>query len=236
MTTRHTVPVDDEELSVVHHESDGEAWLFCCHGFLSDKTGSYEERCERAVREGYDAVRFDFRGSGESDGAFVDQTLGSRIADLRAVLRYFDPKAFVVFGSSFGAKVAFHAASDPAIDGLEALVARAPVTLNRSFEAYRTIVDGSGELRIDEDHAIDDRFFDDLDRHRFKPIARDVDVPVAIFHGSDDQSVPFADSLDAAAALQTDVLLQRYEGEGHRFSTAAEARMRRQLFDWLSVV
>lgn len=236
MPTRHTVPIDDQDLAVVHHDCDAETWLFFCHGFLSDKTGSYEERCERAVREGYDAVRFDFRGSGESDGAFVDQTLGSRIEDLRAVVRYFDPDSFVFFGSSFGAMVAFHAVGDVATDGLEALVARAPVTYNRSFQAYRSLVEESGELRIDDEHAIDGRFFDDIDRHRFETVASAIDVPVAVFHGTEDESVPLADSLDAVAALETDVLFQRYEGEGHRFSAAAERRMRRQVFDWLSVV
>lgn len=232
MATEHTVPVDGEELAAVHHEADSDRWLVFCHGFLSDKTGSYESRCERALEEGYNGVRFDFRGSGDSDGAFVDQHLSSRIRDLRAVLEYFDPPKCVVFGSSFGGKVAFHTDDDR----IEALATRAPVTYNRAFAAYRELIDEEGELRLDDEHAINERFFEDFDRYEFADVAADLGVPVAVFHGTDDDSVPLSDSIEAVGALDGDVLLQTYAGEGHRFSERAERRLRDQLFDWLAVL
>ena len=261
MPETHTVPVaEGEAVAAVHHEaregrsetspsnnegrsetspSNNEGrrkpaaeYLVFCHGFRSDKTGSYERRCERAAAAGYDAVRFDFRGSGESDRAFVDATLSSRIADLRAVVEYFDPGSYVLFGSSFGCKVALHAGADD--PRLSALVGRAPVTYNRAFDGYREAVAEAGTLRIDEDHAVDERFFEDFARYEFADVAAAVDVPVAFFHGDEDGSVPLADSLEAAAALETDVLLQKYRGEGHVFSAAAEERLLRQTFDWLA--
>lgn len=246
MSQAHDVPIEDEEsVAAVHHGagSSSDDWLFFCHGFRSDKSGSYERRCERAVDEGYQAVRFDFRGSGESDRAFVDATLTSRIADLRAVVDYFDPDSYALFGSSFGAKVALHAACEgrsganpSADDRVEAVVGRAPLTYNRAFEAYRELVAEAGTLRIDDGHAIDEEFFEDFDRYDFADVAAAIDVPVALFHGTDDASVPLADSLDAAAALETDVLIQKYRGEGHIFSEAAEARLLRQTFDWLATL
>ena len=246
MPESHDVPVEDgESVAAVHHGPSAatDDWLVFCHGFRSDKSGSYERRCQRAVEKGYRAVRFDFRGSGESDRAFVDATLSSRIADLRAVLDYFDPDGYALFGSSFGAKVALHAgcedrtgANTAADDRLRAVVGRAPLTYNRAFEEYRDLVAEAGTLRIDDDHAIDEGFFEDFDRYDFADVAAGVDVPVALFHGTDDASVPLADSLDAAAALETDVLLQKYRGEGHVFSEAAEARLLRQTFDWLATV
>jgi pimeloyl-ACP methyl ester carboxylesterase len=235
MTERHTIPVTDEESVVaVHHEAESDDWLVFCHGFLSDKSGSYEERCERAVAEGYNAVRFDFRGCGESDGAFIDQNLSSRIADLRAVVDYFDPPAYTAFGSSFGGKTAFHAAvDDPRV---EAIVTRAPVTYNRAFDAAREAVESQGVFQYDEEYAIDERFFEDFDTYAFDDVAERLDVPVAIFHGREDASVPLSDSLDAVSALRTDTLLQTYRGEGHRFSESAEDRLREQAFEWLARV
>ncbi|MFT4883268.1 MAG: pimeloyl-ACP methyl ester carboxylesterase [Natronomonas sp.] len=235
MPERHTVSVTDEESVVaVHHETTGDKWLVFCHGFLSDKSGSYEERCERAVAEGYNAVRFDFRGCGESDGDFIDQNLSTRIADLQAVVDHFDPPSYTAFGSSFGGKTAFHAAVDD--DRVKALVTRAPVTYNRAFAAAREAVESEGVFQYDEKYAIDERFFADFDTYDFADVAEALDVPVAIFHGREDATVPLSDSLDAGGALSTDTFLQAYRGEGHRFSESAEDRLREGVFDWLARV
>ena len=232
MSTSHTVTLaNGQEIAAVHHPHPSDEWFVCCHGFVSDKTGSYERRCERAVEEGYNAVRFDFRGCGESDGAFVEQALGSRIEDLRAVLDHFDADASVRFGSSFGAKTAFHAAVDD--DRVRAVAGRAPVTDNRAFDDTRAVVERDGEFQYDTGHVVDHRFFADLDRYSFDRVTEALDIPVALFHGRADDAVSLADSLDATAAFETDVLLQTFRGEGHRFSEAAERRMRQQLFDWL---
>ena len=234
MPTEHAVRIDGQRIEAVHHAAGGDRWLFFCHGFRSDKTGSYEGRCERAVGAGYDAVRFDFRGSGDSDGAFVEATLTSRIEDLRAVVERFDPPSYACFGSSFGAKVALHAAAGP-LDPV-AIVGRAPVTYNRAFEADRRTVAAEGTLRYDDEHAVDARFFEDLGTYGFDDAAGAIEAPVALFHGSDDESVPIADSFEAAAALEADVLLEKYAGEGHRFSEAAEARLRDRALGWLESV
>ncbi|ADB63774.1 alpha/beta hydrolase fold protein (plasmid) [Haloterrigena turkmenica DSM 5511] len=269
--TEHRVTVaDGETVAAVHHEAPGDDWIVFCHGFLSDKTGSYERRCRRAVEHGYNAVRFDFRGCGASDGRFVDQTLSDKLADLHAVLEYVAPPSIVLFGSSFGGKVAFHAAVDD--ERVEAVATRAPVTYNRAFDEYRAIVEredepsgtsnrragakrhasregpdgASGETASEERHAncagiyefetgdrIDARFFDDFETYEFDDVAASLSVPVAIFHGRDDDSVDIGDSVDAAAALETDVLLEAFATEGHRFSADAEDRLLERLFHWL---
>ncbi|WP_049920124.1 alpha/beta hydrolase family protein [Halobiforma nitratireducens] len=274
MSETHSVPVvDGESVVAVRHRPEptstsGAAgkrpWFVCCHGFVSDKSGSYERRCRRAVAEGYDAVRFDFRGCGESDGRFVDATLSSRLADLAAVLEYFDPPSVALFGSSFGAKVAVHVAAGDTgpreLDRkrIEAVVARAPVTYARAFDDYRTVVDRRGEYLFDENASggdeggqstsgtdgdtgngsrrIDARFFDDLDAYSFADAATDLTVPVLIVHGREDESVSVADSFEAASRLETDVTVRAIPGEGHRFSTGAEARLLDQAFDWLERV
>ena len=234
MATEHAVSVGDETVAAVHHPAESDRWLLFCHGFLSDKSGSYEGRCERAVEEGYNAVRFDFRGSGESDGAFVESTLSTRIADLHTVVEHFSPPSYALFGSSFGAKTALHAATEA--PRLEAVVARSPVTYNRAFGSYRETVESEGHLRYDEGHVIDRRFFEDFETYGFESVVARLDVPVAIFHGTADESVPIKDSFEAAAALETDVHLAKYREEGHRFSKRAERRLRAQAFGWLGTV
>lgn len=247
-TERHTIPVaDGESLVAVHHPApDPDAdWVVCCHGFASDRTGSYESRCERAVAEGYHGVRFDFRGCGDADGEFAAATLSARIADLRAVLGFFDPPAdsVVLFGSSFGGKTALHAAvgGGPGGDGwgaspdgrVRAIVARAPVTYARAFEALVEAVRAQGEVEYAPGFSVDERLVDDLAGYDFADVADALDVPVAVFHGREDDSVLLQDSLDAVGALGTDASLWAVADEGHRFSREAEDRMRDALFDWL---
>lgn len=232
METEHSIPVAaDIALSAVHHAADSDEWIVFCHGFLSDKTGSYVTRCERAVEEGYNAVRFDFRGCGESDGEFIDQTLSSKIADLATVVEYFSLDAFVAFGSSFGGKVAFHAAATD--ERIRALGARAPVTYHPDSDRRRETIREHGVFEYDTGHRLDDRFFTDLDTYSFASIENEITCPVGIFHGSDDDSVPCHHSLRAADALTTDVFVQKYHGETHRFTRAAESRMVDHFFAWL---
>jgi pimeloyl-ACP methyl ester carboxylesterase len=224
MPTRHTITVDGDEVVAVHHDHESDRWLFFSHGFVSDKSGSYEGRSKRAVKEGYNAVRFDHRGCGESDLDFGDQTLSTRIADLEAVIDHFDPDTFVLFGSSFGAKVIFHTA--PAYDRIQAIVTRAPVTYNDIFDKFRP---GAEKNR----GGIGEAFFEDFGQYPFTGIEDEIDVPVAIFHGREDGTVPVSYSLDAVAALDTDVFFQQFADEGHRFSRDREDRLREQVFDWL---
>lgn len=224
MPTRHIVPVEDDELVAVHHESDGDSdrWILFSHGFVSDKTGSYVGRCERAVAEGYDAVRFDHRGCGESDLSFSEQNLSTRVADMRAVIDHFEPGSVVLFGSSFGGKVVFHVAVDE--PHVEAVAVRAPVTYNSAFDDYREDATSWGNVADD--------FFEDLDTYDFAEVEQNLDVPVAVFHGRDDATVGIRHSFEAVAALETDATLHAYAGEGHGFSHAAEDRLRDFLFIW----
>ncbi|MFC4541874.1 alpha/beta hydrolase family protein [Halosolutus amylolyticus] len=237
MAERHRIAVtDDESVAAVHHAAPSNRWLVFCHGFLSDKSGSYERRALRAVDQGFNAVRFDFRGCGESDGVFADQPLGAKIADLSAVADYFDPDSLVLFGSSFGGKVAFHATARDRV-APAAIATRAPVTRNDAFAEYEAVVREEGACRFDDDRWIDRRFFDDLASFPFDEVVDAIeDVPIAIFHGRADESVPIEHSFDAASALEIDVVLEAFVGEGHVFTDDADERVLDRLFEWLAAL
>ncbi len=230
MQHRETITVDGDDLVAVHHECDSNRWLVFSHGFLSDKEGSYEVRANRAVEEGFNAVRFDHRGCGESARAFSEQTLSTRLADVQAVLEHFSISSCLLFGSSFGGKVALRTAAVD--DRVEAVAARAPVTYNRIFDKYRPetddSADGGGQVTT-----VPQRFFDDFDNHSFEKIAPDITTPLCLFHGTADETVPIEMTLEAIAAISTDVTFHQFAGEGHRFSREGESRLQNQLFDWI---
>lgn len=221
---------ETEEVAAVHHRADSDKWIFFCHGFGSDKEGSYISRCERAAKEGYNAVRFDFRGNGESDGDFIEQTLSSKIKDLKTVINHFKPENFILFGSSFGGKVLLESTEEL---NPEALIGRAPVTYNSIMDKYRAVVEEKGSFTHHEGATIDERFYNDLDQYSFDQTAEKLDLPILIVHGEEDSTVHFENSQKAQKSIETDVLLQKLRGEKHSFSDDAEEKMLELMFNWL---
>lgn len=223
---------ENEHVSVAHHESSSDKWIFFCHGFGSNKDGSYKDRCAYAVENKWNAVRFDFRGNGKSSGDFINQNLSSKIKDLEAVIDYFNPDNCVVYGSSFGGKVALHSAiSDNRIKGL---VLRAPVTYNNIMNKYRAAVENKGVFEHISGKPIDKSFFEDYDNYSFEDVTEKLDIPVFIFHGGDDTTVHFENSLKALKNLKkSNIAVQKFFGENHRFSEKAEDKMRFLMFNWL---
>ncbi len=73
------------------------------------------------ARQGIASARFDFMGSGESDGEFQDVTLSGEIADAGAVLDWLarvpgvDPRRLLLLGLSAGGTVAGCLAGDAAV-------------------------------------------------------------------------------------------------------------------------
>ena len=93
--------------------------ILICHGLAGHKTGKYRlyvQLSERLSQLGIASLRFDFRGSGDSEGHFSDTTLGSEVSDAIVALNYLrsrpdvDPSKIGIFGRSVGGTVALMAA------------------------------------------------------------------------------------------------------------------------------
>lgn len=91
-----------------------------CHGFGGNKAGKYRlyvRLAQHLAQAGILAFRFDFRGSGDSEGDFADMTLDGEVSDAKIVLDYLlrDPQVDVnrigIFGRSLGGVVAVILAS-----------------------------------------------------------------------------------------------------------------------------
>ncbi|WDL98726.1 alpha/beta hydrolase [Alicyclobacillus sp. ALC3] len=92
-----------------------------CHGFTADKLGPHQllRKLSLALEGvGIASVRFDFAGSGESDGRFQDVTVSGEIADANAIVDFvrqdsrFDPSQVMLVGHSVGGLVASLVAAD----------------------------------------------------------------------------------------------------------------------------
>lgn len=132
----HRIPVDGYKLALVLHlpERTPAPCVVTCHGLGASKDSEKYLLLGREVsKEGLGLARFDFRGSGESDGAYAETTVGSRIRDLEGVLEFLrDHPAlngrFGLLGSSMGGYVALFAAAHHRLS-LPVVTWNAPATL-----------------------------------------------------------------------------------------------------------
>jgi uncharacterized protein len=90
------------------------------HGFASSKHGSnrcYVTLSERLAMEGIASLRFDFRGSGDSEGVLSDITFDDLISDAVSVVDHLemiggiDVSRIAFFGASLGGSLAILAAA-----------------------------------------------------------------------------------------------------------------------------
>lgn len=85
------------------------------HGYTGNRIGDHQLFVKTArdlCRHGYACLRFDFRGSGESQGEFADMTVEGEISDAMAAIRFLaaydeiDEERVGLLGASLGGSVA----------------------------------------------------------------------------------------------------------------------------------
>lgn len=131
MTTREPISFMNEGqklIGVLHRPAEANRdkipAVVLFHGFTGTKVEPHRifvKAAEALAREGIAALRFDFRGSGDSEGDFEDMTLQGEISDARASLDYLsglpgiDGDNIGILGLSMGGAVAASVSDDPRV-------------------------------------------------------------------------------------------------------------------------
>ncbi|QAT62179.1 alpha/beta fold hydrolase [Acidilutibacter cellobiosedens] len=115
-------------LSILEYDKDenkGKNLVVLIHGFVGTKIEPhrmYKKLSERLSKIGYSVVRFDFVGSGDSEGDFKNMTISGEIEDGINVIEYykkeFNTEKLYILGFSMGGCVASILASKVNSDGL----------------------------------------------------------------------------------------------------------------------
>ncbi len=168
------------------------------HGFTGDRMESHWifVKCARGLaEEGIASLRFDFYGSGESDGEFREVTLKGEIADAKAAVEFFrkqkgiDLNRLGLCGLSMGGAVAALVAKWSKARALVLWSALAhPKELRDIAErATRLLPNGNREYN---GHEVSARFLDEVDRVEPVEALRGFHSPTLILHPEKDEHLP----------------------------------------------
>lgn len=120
----------------LHLCEDGNSpWVVFSHGFTGHRLGPgyLFVKLSRALADmGISSLRYDFRGSGESDGSFQNQTFPTMCSDLLSAANHiranFKPQSLFLFGHSLGGLISAETASETNASGLILLSAVADLS------------------------------------------------------------------------------------------------------------
>ena len=199
------------------------------HGFKGDKDehGRFVEAARRFCEEGFYVLRFDCRGTGESDGKFEDMTIDSEVEDLMNAINFLrkqNVNKIGVLGLSLGGEIAILTATK---SDIEALVLWAPVTSSsiwkRGFSEKQV-----QELRSKGTTIVYSRktgkpwvigygFFESAIHTKVEDALTKIKCPTLIIHGDKDTTVPLECSQLAIKKIKAVKELRVITGANHGF-------------------
>jgi pimeloyl-ACP methyl ester carboxylesterase len=200
-------------------------------GYASDMDGAKALAIDEfASRLGLGIVRFDYSGTGASDGSFEHGTLDHWLNETLAVIDELTQGPLILIGSSMGGWLALHATLRRT-DRVHALVgiAAAPdftdwgFTDDQKMALERDGRLGSAQPGEDGPRIVTRGFWRSGEALRLLdgPIA--IDCPVRLVHGETDGNVPVEVAQRLMRQLRSgDVQLNILKGSGHRLSEPHE--------------
>ena len=201
------------------------------HGFTGDRLESHWifVKCARALaRRGIASLRFDFYGSGESEGQFDEVTLQGEISDAQAAVEFFrkqkgiDGRCLGLCGLSLGGAVAACVAARLRVRALVLWAALAHTAHLRELARRTTPIPGDEGAREYNAHHISARFLDRIEKIQpLKSIAR-FKGPTLIIHPERDEHLSLAHPEDyfqaSRASLKEKIIVRDAD---HTFSSIA---------------
>ncbi len=237
----------DHTLRGVLHIPDNQTkqlpFVILLHGFQDDRNEInfvHTELSRRLCELGIASARFDFYGSGESDGTFEDITISSEIEDTKAILDciknldFVDTNKIALHGTSLGGCVATMVAGQCHEDICALSTWCCATDLVYNLQSSMTlcgqdvssiVTDGYADI---EGLRLSEAFYQDaLTLDPYKD-AKEFDKHVNLIHGDLDTTASCQNSIDLKEIFGERANLLIVEGAEHRFKSIEyrEARMK----------
>lgn len=212
------------------HKKDKPVIIFL-PGFKSDMQGSKATFLEEKCFDSQTAfIRFDYRGHGESEGAFADFTLSDWVDDAQLILNALVPESdCIIIGSSMGGWLALRIAEHNA-QRIKALIGIAAAPDFTAEIKAQLNADQKQSLEIrgyftqdneysDDPYIFTKRLLDDGDQHLMLSRQINYNGPSFLLQGMQDSAVAWQKAYNIEKALISDeVDIHLFENGGHSLS------------------
>lgn len=215
-------------LEYAKSEDRGKRLVVFFHGFTGTKSGPqrmFKKVSENLLKYGYTVLRFDFIGSGDSEGHFEDMTISKEIEDALNVLKYcndsFNIEKKYIIGFSLGGCIATIISSKIQCDGL---VLWSPVSnpfwnFYNIFGNYDFMRGIKGENVDFDGNVVGANFFDELAEIDPLKCAANYENKVLLIQGTDDGWI-FPSNAYSYKKMFKNCTLSFVEGANHNYTSA----------------
>jgi len=216
------------------------------HGFTGDRMESHWlfVKCSRALAlAGIASLRFDFYGSGESEGEFSEVTLQGEIADARVAIEFFrrqkgiNPERIGLLGLSLGGAIAASVAAHARASALALWSALAhPAELRGLADTVASTIPNGDGAREYCGHLVSSRFLENIEKVEPLKAVSHFKGPTLIIHPEKDEYLSVSHAEDyfqaAGAATKEKVIVP---GADHTYTSVAwEREVIERTVDWFT--
>lgn len=170
------------------------------HGFCGSRIGPqfiFVRLARELANQGIASVRFDFYGSGESDGVYSDMTLSSEIGEAKFIyewlnhLEYIDKNNKFMLGLSMGGLITSLIA--PYYEDLNSIILWSPAgnMLQVAEESVKNVHYADNGCADIDGLLINKEFINDIKKYDVYNTAEKYKKSALIIHGTKDEVVPF---------------------------------------------
>ncbi|MBN1464247.1 alpha/beta fold hydrolase [candidate division KSB1 bacterium] len=217
------------QLVGVHHKVDSPSMVIMCHGFTSTKVEDkrlFVEAARDFASHGCNAFRFDFFGSGDSEGEFQDSLISRNIENLRDAISWARASGYArlaLLGISLGAATAILTAADTPVDAL--------ITWSAVPDLQLLYKNRAGELVPHQDSLIEydgwllkPAFFAQASDYDIQSCLAKITAPKLVVQGTADDALFIDGFQQFRKIVQPPADFMEIPGAGHTFASPAHRR------------
>lgn len=206
--------------------------IIFCHGFMGNKLGHnfmFVKLARTLEKLNIASIRFDFMGSGESDGDFKDVTISSEVEDCKKVLKsvnsldYIDKENINILGFSMGAAIAVVIAST------YSNIIKNSILMSAGFNMYDIFIsEVTGDKLYEflekgyinfENNILSEKAMEDAFNYRVFDYLKGMKGNTLIVHGTEDKSIYPLYAKKIHQLLGSKAKLKFIKGSDHCYSS-----------------